>query len=139
MAAASANANANIAARDVKIEYDVFGIAKSTGLGPWTGLIPHLLAMHNFLHVHLKRKKVVLVHCDEGTNLSTAVVVHYLMTKLQMKYDEAVAHVCQLRPVAKLSPSIRKGLMDFQEQLMQKRLNLARDKLRNSAIVSLGF
>ena len=49
------------------------------------------------------------MHCDGGTNLSTAVVVHYLMTKMQMKYGDAIEQVGMLRPVAKLSPSIKLG------------------------------
>jgi protein tyrosine phosphatase len=48
-----------------------------------------------------KGKKAVLVHCMAGCSRSVSIMTAYLMMKLNVGFDEMIAHVRAQRPVAR--------------------------------------
>jgi protein-tyrosine phosphatase len=106
---------------------------------PWREVVKHLLRMSAWLHKQLNEHKTVLIHCDAGHNMSAAVVIHYMMTKRQMPYKDALAHIQSIRPNIHIQPSFSKGLMDFEEKVHAIRLERIRNKVRESVVISMGF
>jgi protein-tyrosine phosphatase len=106
---------------------------------PWKELVKHLLKMSDFIHKQLMEKKVLLIHCDQGHNISATVLIHYMMTKRQMAFKDALAHIQSIRHHIHLQPSFLNGLQEFEEKVHQIRLERIRNKVRESVMISQGF
>eukprot|EP00937_MAST-01D_sp_MAST-1D-sp2_P000382 g382.t1 len=111
-----------------------------SGKPKWDALVKVLLRAHSFIHENVKKhKRHVLIHCDEGTSTSIAVLCHYLMTKGQMRYRDAIAMVKKIRPCAAPSEELERALLEFEEEVGKRRGAALEAKMRDSIMISLGF
>ena len=54
----------------------------------------------NFIEDALKNGHSVLVHCRAGISRSSTIIIHYLMTKLNISYQQALNMIRKCRPQA---------------------------------------
>ncbi len=58
---------------------------------------------YEIIERHLNRGEKVLVHCYMGASRSASVIIHYLMNKYNMTYEQAKNYVINIRPLVNLS------------------------------------
>jgi len=74
----------------------------------------YLTNMVRLINDHLsKNKGAVLVHCFAGVSRSVSIVVAYLMCKYNMTFDQALAFVRKMRPIANPNYSFQQQLRYF--------------------------
>lgn len=73
-------------------------------------LLKHLPDILQYIHQKLTQGKKILVHCWAGKSRSPAIVIGYLMYRLNISYDEAYKIVKNKRRIVKLNSG-------FEEQL----------------------
>ena len=66
----------------------------------------------------IKRGPTV-VHCAMGISRSSTIVIAYLMRKYNMKYEDALAHVCRIRKCVNPNPGFRAQLKQFDKEIRQ--------------------
>ena len=66
---------------------------------------------YNVIEHHLSLGNKVLVHCYMGASRSASVVIHYLMGKYHMSYDQSLHIVKSRRPIVNLSEKFQNTLI----------------------------
>ena len=115
------------------------GDSEEGGKCKWKGILKILLRAHNFIHENLKKGRNVLIHCDEGTSTSVTVMMHYLMTKMQMRFPDAKQSIKKIRPSIKMLAELEEGLLEFEEEVARRRSAELEEKQKGSIMISLGF
>ena len=102
----------------------------SLGLGGMTVYHLHLrdditqsLQSYNYLtnmvwviNDHLSNNKGgVLVHCFAGVSRSVSIVIAYLMCKYKLSFEQALAFVRKMRPIANPNPFFQQQLRNFNQ------------------------
>jgi protein-tyrosine phosphatase len=105
----------------------------------WKGLMKVLLRAHNFIHDNLKAGRNLLIHCDEGISTSVTVMMHYLMTKRQMRYPDARKSIKKIRPSIAMLPEMEQALQEFEVEVDRRRVKEMETKQKGSIMISLGF
>ena len=71
---------------------------------PNENMLEHLEATNDFIENALSNGGAVFVHCAMGKSRSATIVVAYLMRKYGKTTDEALAQLCEGRPVCEPNP-----------------------------------
>uniref|UniRef100_A0A7S1XWC5 Tyrosine specific protein phosphatases domain-containing protein n=1 Tax=Phaeomonas parva TaxID=124430 RepID=A0A7S1XWC5_9STRA len=121
---------------DLESEVYPFG---GTDNDNWQVMLTHMRRMLTFIHECVERGDKLLVHCEDGLSYSATVLAMYLSTKRRVRVEAAVSHVKKFRHCVSLTPSMAKGLDDFQCELDARRLRRLEAKLRKADVLSLGF
>ena len=67
---------------------------------------------YHFLDKHLSAGEKVLIHCIAGVSRSVSVLIHYLMQKYNMPFDQALHMIQRKRSIANPNASFRKQLIE---------------------------
>ena len=70
-----------------------------------------------FIENELNKNNLVYVHCSQGISRSTTLILHYLLTRKQMRLKEAFITLKQLRHVIAPSAGFIEGLIELEKQL----------------------
>ena len=54
--------------------------------------------------------KKILIHCSAGKSRSASCVIHYLMKKENLSYDDAILYVSKCRPIIEPNNGFKKQL-----------------------------
>lgn len=73
--------------------------------------------LYFFVDTELTNGKNVVVHCDEGLNRSAALVIYYVMRKLDMSLADSYKKVQRMRPSTKISSVLFKNLIGVEKKL----------------------
>ncbi len=66
-----------------------------------------------FIDQALQNDQKILVHCSAGENRSAGLVVAYLISRIGMTYEEAMAYMAQKYPKMQLFDGIKRGLENY--------------------------
>ncbi|KAF7187232.1 Dual specificity protein phosphatase 1 [Pseudocercospora fuligena] len=84
---------------------------------PNENMLEHLEATSDFIENALSNGGAVFVHCAMGKSRSATIVVAYLMRKYGKTPDEALAQLCEGRPVCEPNPGFMEQLDVYHHML----------------------
>eukprot|EP00616_Rhizochromulina_sp_CCMP1243_P016132 CAMPEP_0118978076 /NCGR_PEP_ID=MMETSP1173-20130426/22829_1 /TAXON_ID=1034831 /ORGANISM="Rhizochromulina marina cf, Strain CCMP1243" /LENGTH=655 /DNA_ID=CAMNT_0006928241 /DNA_START=136 /DNA_END=2099 /DNA_ORIENTATION=+ len=116
-------------------EIDVFQVeisAPDDAEGPeaWGVVLRHLPRMLGFIDKCLAQGRELLIHDATGVSTGAGVVLAHALVKRRVRFEAALEHITAIRRQVKLSPSVRVGLEDLQEELDQRKLERLENRLR---------
>ncbi|CAN0204731.1 unnamed protein product [Ascophyllum nodosum] len=111
-----------------------------TSKRPWNKLVQHTRAITNFLHMAVRRRRKILVHCRNGKSTSVAVVAVYRLLKHGVGVRSTLSAVASARgDLMDLSPAMAVGLQQLQEDFAREKKKRLEQRARLTPILSLGF
>lgn len=110
-----------------------------TTTASWDSLILKLPEMIRFVDKAMDEKRELLITDDSGVSTSMALVIVHILIKRRIRLEPAIEHLRKVRRQAKLSESHFIGLRELQQELDQRKLDRLEDRLRTSAVLSVGF
>ena len=110
-----------------------------TTTASWDSLILKLPEMIRFVDKAMDEKRELLITDDSGVSTSMALVIVHILIKRRIRLEPAIQHLRKVRRQAKLSESHFIGLKELQQELDQRKLDRLEDRLRTSAVLSVGF
>ena len=98
--------------------------------------MPRMLA---FFSMAVAEGRELLVHCETGVSTSATILVIYMLVKRRVRLDASIKTLKALRREVKISKSLHLGLERLQEEIDRRKLDRLDQRLRNSAVLSIGF
>ena len=105
----------------------------------WENMLTKLPEMIRFLDMAMDEGRELLITDDSGISTSMALVIVHILIKRRIRLDPAIEHLTKVRRQSKLSESMYLGLRELQDELDQRKLDRLEDRLRTSAVLSVGF
>lgn len=85
-------------------------------------ILPHFSEAVSWIDQALQTEgQTVLVHCHAGVSRSASIVAAYLIYKMSMSAEEAVAYVTARRDVVAPNPGFLKQLKAYEQELLLKK------------------
>ena len=105
----------------------------------WENLLAKIPEMIRFVDRAMDEGRELLITDDTGISTSMALIIVHILIKRRVRLDPAIEQLVKIRRQAKLSESHYLGLKELQDELDQRKLDRLEDRLRTSAVLSVGF
>ena len=96
-------------------------------------------SMLNVDFIFIRRKDIVLVHCDLGVCTSYCIVLAYMISKRRLRLKESISHLRSIRHQLNLRRHLRLGLEAMERSLDARKLRRLEDRLRKAPVLAMEF
>ncbi|CAM9277635.1 unnamed protein product [Scytosiphon promiscuus] len=113
---------------------------EDTSSRSWNNVAQHTRRMATFLFKAARRRKKILVHCQNGRSVSVAVLATYRLLKHGVGVRNTLSAIARARGDSMdLSPAMATGLQQLQEDFAREKEKRLVERARMAPILSLGF